>query len=99
MSDFKKFKEEFPNKENFYSSLMDREITDKEHEHFLHVWNNFEMKTKKDYHGWYFKCDILLLAYVLKKFRSNSLKNYGLCPAKPTINLKSQNRNQNMLYT
>ena len=98
MSDFKKFKEEFSGKENFYSSLMDREITGKEHEHFLHVWNKFETKTKKDYHDWYFKCDILLLAYVFEKFRSNSLKIYGLYPAKPTINLMSQNKNQN-IYT
>ena len=80
----KKFKEEFPSKEKFYSSLMDREITDKEHEHVFNVWNKFEIKTKKDYRDWYFKCDILLLD-VFKTFRSNSLKNYELCSAKPTI--------------
>ena len=38
------------------------------------------MKTMKDYHDLYLKCDILLLA-VFKKFRNNSLKNYGLCPS------------------
>ena len=35
----------------------------------------------KDYHDLYLKCDILLLADVLEKFRYNSLKNYGLCPS------------------
>ena len=39
------------------------------------------MKTMKDYHGLYLKCDVLLLADVFEKFRNNSLKNYGLCPS------------------
>ena len=34
----------------------------------------------KDYHNLYIKCDVLLLADVSGKFRSNSLKNYVLCP-------------------
>ena len=38
------------------------------------------MKTTKDYHDLYLKCEVLLLADVLEKFRNNSLKNYGLCP-------------------
>ena len=37
------------------------------------------MKTMKDYHDLYLKCDVLLLAGVFEKFRSNGLKNYGLC--------------------
>ena len=39
------------------------------------------MKTMKDYHDLHLKCDALLLAYVFEKFRTNSLKNYGLCPS------------------
>ena len=39
------------------------------------------MKTIKDYHDLYLKCDVLLLADVFQKFRNNSLKNYGLCPS------------------
>ena len=38
------------------------------------------MKTMKDYHNLYLKCDVLLLFVVLEKFRNNSLKNYGPCP-------------------
>ena len=38
------------------------------------------MKTIKDYHDLHLKCDVLLLADVLEKFRNNSIKNYGLCP-------------------
>ena len=37
------------------------------------------MKSTKDYHDLYLKCDVLLLADVFEKFRNNSLKNYGLC--------------------
>ena len=39
------------------------------------------MKTMKDYHDLYLKCDVLLLADFFKKFRNNSLKNYGSCPS------------------
>ena len=37
------------------------------------------MKTMKDYHDLYLKCDVLLLVDVFEKFRNNSLKNYGSC--------------------
>ena len=37
------------------------------------------MKTMKDYHDLYLKCDVSLLAAVFEKFRNNGLKNYGLC--------------------
>ena len=39
------------------------------------------MKTIKDYHDLYLKCDALLSADVFEKFRNNSLQNYGLCPS------------------
>ena len=81
MSDFEKFKEVLPSKEKFYSSLTDKKMSDKYYWHVLHVWNKFEMKTMKDYHNLYLKCDVLLLADVFEKIRSNSLKNYGLCPS------------------
>ena len=79
-SDFEKFKEELTCKENFYSSLTYRKISDKEYEHVLNVWKKFELKTMKDYHDFYLKSDVLLLADVFQKFRNNSSKNYGLCP-------------------
>ena len=67
-----------PIKENFYSSLTSKKISDREYEQ---VWNKFEMKIIKDYHNLCFQCDILLLAAVFEKLRNNSLKNYGLCPS------------------
>ena len=50
MTDFEKFKEEFPSKEMFHSSLKGKKNSNKEHKHVLKVWNKFEMKTMKDYH-------------------------------------------------
>ena len=61
MSDFKKFKEELPSKERFYSYLTGKNISYKEYEHVLNVWNKFEMKMMKDYHNLCLKYDVLLL--------------------------------------
>ena len=42
MSNFEKFKEQSAGKENFYSSLTGKEISDKDNEHVLKVWDKFE---------------------------------------------------------
>ena len=44
----------------------------------MKVWDKSEMKTIKNYHFLYLKCEVSLLADVFEKFRNNSLKNYGL---------------------
>ena len=80
-TDFEKFKQKLPSKEIFYSSLTEKKISDKEYHHDLNIWNKFEMKTIKDYHDLYLKCDVLLLADVFEEFRNNSLRNYGLYPS------------------
>ena len=59
--------------------LTGKKINDKEYEHVLMVRNIFKVKTMKDNHDLYLKYDVLFLANVLEKFRSNSLNNYGLC--------------------
>ena len=74
MSGFRKFKEKFPSKNKFYSFLTDKKIRNKEYEHVLKIWNNFEMKTMKNYHNLYLKCDVLLSTDMLEKFRNNSLE-------------------------
>ena len=57
------------------SSWTGKEISHKDCEHVLEVWDIFEMKKMKDYHDLYLKCDVLLLVDVLEKFRKSSLKN------------------------
>ena len=60
MSDFGTFKEELPSKEKFYSLLTGKKISNKKCDHVLKIWNKFEMKTIKDCHDLYLKCDVLL---------------------------------------
>ena len=54
ISDFEKFNEKLPSKEKFYSSLTDRKISDKEYEHVINAWRQFEMKMMKDYREFIF---------------------------------------------
>ena len=67
MSGFEKFEEKLPSKEKFYSSLIGKEINDKDYEHAAKVCSAFEMKTVKDYHDFYWKCGVLLLADVFER--------------------------------
>ena len=57
-----KVTEQIPSKEKFYSLLTGKNISDKEGQNVLKVWNKFEVKMMKDYHDLYLKCDILILA-------------------------------------
>ena len=74
----KKKKNNSQAKKKFYSFLTNRK-TNQEYEHILNVWNNFKMKTMKDYGDLFLKCDLLFLADVFENVRNDSLKNYGLC--------------------
>ena len=60
--------------------FLKKTCSDKPCDHVLKVYNESEIKTKKDSHDLYLKCDVLLLAGVFEKFRNNSLENYGLAP-------------------
>ena len=78
----KGLKKKVPGKNEFYSSLSGKGISDKERQHLLKVWNKFEMKTMKDYCDLYLKFDVLLLADVsyiskrLSKINNKYLTSY-----------------------
>ena len=76
----KKFKKNYLVKKSFIVPWPAKKLLTK-YEHVLNAWNKFEMKTMKDYHNLYLKCDVLLLTYVFEKFRNNSSKKRRLCPS------------------
>jgi len=69
-----------PSKDAFYSRLKGEGITDEDCKHARDVWDEFEMKTFREYHELYNKTDVLLLADVFQNFRHVCLENYGLDP-------------------
>ena len=70
--DFEKPKETLPSKNELYSSLSGKEISDIGYQHVKKFWNKFELKMMNDYYDSYLKCVILLLlGYALKTFRNN----------------------------
>ena len=69
-----------PPKEEFYSRLNNKHISDVDYEHAQKVWQEFGIRTMKEYHDLYLKCDVILLADVFETFRDVCLKNYRLDP-------------------
>ena len=81
MNSFKRFKEDkLPDKDCFFNSLKDCEITDEEYQRACNVWKVFNIKNLGEYHDLYLKTDVLLLCDVFEKFIDVCLKDYGLDP-------------------
>ena len=79
MDRFEKFDQtELPTREQFYSILNDRHITNGEYDHARKVWNTFNIKTMGEYHDLYLKNDVPLLADVFENFRKTCLQYYKL---------------------
>ena len=56
---WEKFNEDqLPSREEFYSRLNLREISEKDYEHALAVWNHFKMKNLGEYHDQYLQTDV-----------------------------------------
>ena len=71
---------ELPTKEQFYSILNSKHITNVEYDHARKVRETFNIKTVGKYHDLCLKSDVLLLADVFKSFRKTCLQYYKLDP-------------------
>ena len=80
MDSFKKFDEQLPSKEEFFSILNDKHILDKDYEHAKRVWKTLKCKTMGDYHDYYLASDVVLLSDVFENFRKTCLEYYKLDP-------------------
>ena len=61
MNSFKRFKEDkLPDKDCFFNSSKDCEITGEEYQRACNVWKAFNIKNLGEYHDLYLKTDVLL---------------------------------------
>ena len=83
MDDWEKFNETtLPEKEKFYNNLNTEDVTETYYKHGKRVCKDFEIKNLGEYHDFYLRSDVLLLADVFENFREMFLKTYELGPAK-----------------
>ena len=68
-------------KEDFYSHLNMKNITDADYVHKKRVCNEFKRRYLEDYQDLYVKRNTLLLADVFENFWNMCLKIYGICRA------------------
>ena len=82
MNSFDKFDEKtLPPKTAFYSNLYESEIDDKDYKHAKMVWETVKMNNMGEYHDYYLKSDVLLLADVFETFRNKIKASHELDPA------------------
>ena len=82
MDNWEKFDETtLPPKEDFYSELNLKGISDGDYAHTQKVWNVFEIRNRGEYHDLYVQSDTLLLADVFESFRNKCIEIYELNPA------------------
>ena len=74
VNSFKKFRCEF------FSSLKNECISEKDYLHAIDVWNVFKMYAVSDYQGLYLKTGVSPLPDVFGKFINTCLEYYGLDP-------------------
>ena len=78
-SSFGKFNEtQLPEREAFFNSITEEDISDAEYQHAQNVWKHFKLQTLGQYHDLYVQTDVLLLADVFENFRKLCMHYYTL---------------------
>ena len=75
-------KTKLPEKEDFYSNLNMKELTDADYMYGKRICKGFEIKNLGEYHDLYLKSDTLLLTHIFKNLRKMCIKMYELDLAK-----------------
>ena len=74
MDSFKTFSEDkLSGRCQFFSSVKNKCISEKDYLHAMKVWYMFKMNTMGDYHDLYLKTDVLLYANIFEEFISTCL--------------------------
>ena len=70
-----------PPKEAFFSNLSDQHICEDDYARAQRMWETFGCCNLGDYHDFYNRINVLLLADVIETFRKTSRQQCGLDPA------------------
>ena len=69
-----------PPKEEYFSKLSGKDISDKDYEFAQEIWKTFKLKNLGQLHDLYMGTDVTQLADVFEEFRDFNLKHYRLDP-------------------
>ena len=82
MDNWEKFDETIvPPKEDFYSKLNLKDVSDEDYAHAQKEWKVVQIKDRGEYHDLYAPRDTLLVADVFENFRDKCIEIYELYPA------------------
>lgn len=82
INSWERFKEQtLPSKKQFFSTLTNEEISDKDYLHAKSVWSEFDIQNLGQYTDLYLKTDVLLLTDVFEQFRTTCKRDFDLDPA------------------